>query len=246
MRWQIIGVLVLFFQAFVVSAAEPSWDLYAELLTDYVQTSSHHDTTLNWVNYSQLKNDPDFSLLVQQIEKFSSEDLKTKEEKLAFYINTYNILTLKMVVDNWPLKSIKDAGGFFTSVWEKNAGKIGGTIVTLNDIEHEILRPMGEPRIHMAIVCASISCPDLRTEPYTAEKLNEQLTDQTRLFLSNSQKGLKIMGNRATTSKIFDWFEEDFLIGYEGVEDFIRQYSELHSDINLRTNLSYDWKLNGE
>jgi len=231
---------------FSASAAEPSWDLYGKLLTEHVSTASnHHGITLNWVNYSKLKNDPDFAKLIKQIEDFSPENLKTKKEKLAFYINAYNVLAMKIVVDNWPVKSIKDAGSLFKSVWKKDAGKIGGKTVTLNEVEHKILRPMGDSRIHMAIVCASVSCPDLRKEPYTGTKLNEQLNEQTKSFLSNSQKGLLIDGNKARTSQIFDWFKEDFQAN-GGVEGFIRQYTVLAPDENLKANLPYDWTVNGE
>lgn len=245
MKWKTLSMLALLSQIFVVSAAEPSWDLYSALLTDHVKTSNQHGITLNWVNYSQLKNDQRFAQVVKQIEDFSPDDLKTKEEKLAFYINAYNILALKIVVNNWPVKSIKDVGSLFKSVWKKDAGKIGGKIVSLNEVEHEILRPMADPRIHMAIVCASVSCPDLRTEPYTATKLNEQLNDQTKSFLSNPQKGFTLDGNKARTSKIFDWFKEDFLTNGD-IEGFIRQYLELPPNIRLKADLPYDWTVNGE
>ena len=245
MKWKVLSLLTLLFQMVFVSAAEPSWDIYSKLLTEYVKTSTHQGTTLSWVNYSKLKNDQGFTQVVNKIENFSLNDLKTKEERLAFYINAYNILAIKTVIDNWPVKSIKDVGSLFKSVWKKDAGKIGGKTVTLNEIEHQILRPMGDPRIHMAIVCASVSCPDLRTEPYTAENLNKQLNEQSRFFLSNPQKGLRIEGNKVRTSRIFEWFKEDFHTD-GGVEVFIRQYSELPSEVNLKANLPYDWTVNGE
>lgn len=123
----------------------------------------------------------------QNIKQFPVKNLSSREKKLAFYINSYNILALKMVVDHWPLKSIKDIGSLFRPVWGKVAGTISGKLVSLDDIENDIIRPMGEPRIHLAIVCASVSCPDLRTEPYTAKKLDSQLDEQVRLFLNNNK-----------------------------------------------------------
>ena len=86
----------------------------------------------------------------------------------------------------------KDAGSFFSSVWKSPAGKVGGKERTLNDIEHEILRKMNEPRIHVAIVCASISCPDIRLESYTGDKLGDQLDDQMKMFLSSREKGMRL------------------------------------------------------
>lgn len=231
----------------IASAVEPSMDLYQKLLTQYVKTEKHHGTTLNWVNYTALKKDAAFTQLVQQFADFPPEQLEGKKEKLAFYINAYNILAMKTVVDHWPVESIKDVGSFLRPVWKKEAGTIGGKTVSLDEIENEVLRPMGEPRIHVAIVCASISCPDLRAEPYTAEKLDEQLDDQARKFLSNPQKGLVIEGERARTSKIFDWFAEDFEKAYGSVRMFISQYSDLPEDIKLKTGgLPYNWSVNGE
>ncbi|MDP3839735.1 MAG: DUF547 domain-containing protein [Methylococcales bacterium] len=170
--------------------------------------------------------------------------MASKEEKLAFYINTYNILALKMVLDNLPVDSIKDVGNLLSPVWKKTAGVIAEKDVSLDAIENEVLRPMGEPRIHFAIVCASVSCPDLRTEPYTAEKLNAQLDDQVKSFLNNVKKGLNDDGKVIHVSKIFDWFEKDFkTVG--GIEAFIRQHhSGLSKEAAIETDIDYDWSLN--
>jgi len=242
---------VLIFIALLVipaisSAVEPSMDLYQKLLTHYVKQGSHHGTTLSWVNYTGLKKDPDFDKLVQQLAKFPPEQLQGKQEQLAFYINAYNILAMKTVVDHWPIESIKDVGSFLKSVWKKKAGTIGGKPISLDEIENEMLRPMGDPRIHVAIVCASISCPDLRTEPYTAKRLNVQLDDQARKFLSNPQKGLIIEGEKARTSKIFHWFAKDFKKSYGGARLFVTRYSELKEDTKLKSDLPYNWSVNGE
>ena len=240
-------LIVLFFAPVITSAIEPPMDLYQKILAQYVKTETHDGVTLNWVNYSSLKNDTDFTQLVNQIAEFSPEQLDGAQEQMAFYINAYNILALKTVADHWPVKSIKDIGSFLKPVWKKEAGNIGGKQFSLDEIEHEVLRPMGDPRIHMAIVCASVSCPDLRTEPYTANKLNEQLNDQADNFLSNPQKGLNVKGNEAKTSKIFDWFADDFIKANGSVRDFIKQYSDISEDITLtRGGLPYNWSVNGE
>ena len=240
-------LIALFVIRTIASAAEPAMELYQKLLTQYVKAEQHHGTTLNWVDYTALKKDAAFTQLVQQFAEFSPEQLEGKQEQLAFYINAYNILAIKTVIDNWPVESIKDVGSFLKPVWKKDAGTIGGKNVSLDEIENEVLRPMGEPRIHLAIVCASVSCPDLRTEPYTAKKLNEQLDDQARKYLSNPQKGLIIEGKKARTSKIFDWFAEDFNKVYGSVRMFISRYSDLSEDIILKPGgLSYNWSVNGE
>ena len=195
------------------------------------------------VDYAQLKKSGQLQAVYQQISQFPVESLDSREEKLAFYINTYNILALKMVVDHWPLESIKDVGSFFSPVWGKTAGIIGGKQVSLDTIENDIIRPMNEPRIHLAIVCASVSCPDLRNEPYTAEALNTQLNDQTQSFLRNNKKGLRIDKKAIHISKIFDWFEKDFSeVG--GVEAFIRQYRTDLPTIEFDADIPYDWTVN--
>lgn len=231
----------------IASAIEPPMDLYQKILSQYVRTEIHDGITLNWVKYSDLKNDAEFTQLVNQFEEFSPGHLEGNQEQLAFYINAYNILALKTVIDHWPVKSIKDVGSFLKPVWKQEVGSIGGKQVSLDEIENEVLRPMGDPRIHMAIVCASVSCPDLRTEPYTAKNLNEQLDDQASKFLSNPQKGLNIEGNEAKTSKIFDWFADDFIKANGSIRDFITQFSDISEDIKLtRGGLPYNWSVNGE
>jgi len=179
------------------------------------------------------------------------DSLKSREEKLVFWINTYNILAAKMVTDHFPIESIKDIGSFFTKVWDKPAGNVAGKDRTLNEIEHEILRKMDEPRIHVAIVCASVSCPDLRLEAFKVNSINEQLDDQMKVFLKSSEKGMKIdiERNRVYLSSIFKWFEDDFK-SRGGVLKFIANYVSpdvakklTHSGIKIYY-LEYNWAIN--
>jgi len=225
-------------------AEEPDWINYGKLLTQHVKQGQRDNVNLMAVDYVGIKNDPLYRQVVEQIENFDTKQLVSNNEKLAFYINAYNVLAIKMVLDHWPVKSIKDAGSLFSSVWKKDVGKINHKTVTLNEVEHKILRKMGEPRIHMAIVCASVSCPDMRSEPYTAEKLSQQLDDQTRKFLSNTGKGLRIKGSTAEVSKIFGWFEEDFE-KHGGIAEFIRIYrKDLPKNIKIDSSIAYNWNLN--
>ncbi len=156
-------------------------------------------------------------------------------------------MALKMVADHWPIGSIKDAGSLFRRVWSRVSGSLGGKPITLGEIEHLILRKMGEPRIHLAIVCASISCPDLRNEPYAAAKLNEQLDEQldeqSRHFLNNAGKGLKIEKNAIRLSKIFDWFEDDFKVS-GGVMAFIKHYRTDLPALKIKADIPYNWAVN--
>ncbi|MBF0347028.1 MAG: DUF547 domain-containing protein [Magnetococcales bacterium] len=227
-------------------ATEPDWSLYKAVLQRHVSPQTRKATVLNWVNYTALKKDPDLATTVRMLAEFPVATLSGPKEKLSFHINAYNILALNMVAEHWPLESIKDVGSIISPVWKKDAGSIGGTKVTLDQVEHEILRPMGDPRMHMAIVCASISCPDLRREPYVAAQLDQQLDDQARGFLANSAKGLRLEGGTVKVSRIFSWFADDFA-KQGGVSGFLQHYRQnLPQTMNIEADLPYDWSVNGE
>ncbi len=225
------------------------WDA---LIKKHVSPKKVDGVMINAVNYKNLKNDEDFKQLTSRLNSVQEDSFKTRDEKLAFWINTYNILAAKMVSDRFPIKSIKDAGSFFSPVWKKPAGHVAGKERTLNEIEHEILRKMDEPRIHVAIVCASVSCPDLRLEAFRADSLNEQLNDQMKRFLQSSEKGMRIdkKKNRVYLSSIFKWFKDDFE-SRGGVLKFISQYvssEEAKELVNSRIDVSYldyNWGING-
>lgn len=232
-------------------AAAFDFTLWDGLLKKYVSPKSANGVVFHSVDYPAMKKDPRYKRLISDLRKFSPESLKSREQKLAFWINLYNIFAVKVVQDNYPLKSIKDAGSFFSPVWKKTAGVVGGKDITLDEIEHEILRKMGEPRIHIAIVCASVSCPDLRTEAYTEKKLNAQLDDQMKSLLANRGKGLHIdrQKGKIYISSIFKWFKKDFESS-GGVVEFITPYSPEQDRKYLKgknykvSYLDYDWGLN--
>lgn len=222
-------------------AAAFDWRSYDQLLREHVHAGQRFDINANLVDYAAIAKDPAFAPIADQLASYNPAQLN-KIEKLAFYINAYNYFTIKLVVDNQPQESIKDIGNFFSPVWKKPAGKINGESVSLDFIEHQILRKMGEPGIHFAIVCASMSCPDLRPEAYNPEDLMQQLNDQIQLFLNNP-KGLSIKDNKLYISKIFDWFSADFK-QYGGVLPFLRLYKPELSRFDSFNTLDYDWRLN--
>ena len=226
----------------LLKAEEPAWAEYATLLEQHISHHTKDGISLAWVDYPAIQKDPAYQRALEALQKFPIERLTSKQEKLAFYINAYNILAIKIVLDHWPVKSIKDIGSWLSPVWKMGAGQIGGKTVTLHEIEHNILRTMGEPRIHMAIVCASLSCPDLRKEPFRAAHLEKQLDDQAQRFFNNQSKGIADSGQSVHTSKILDWFAEDF----GNRMAFIRQYRpDLPADAVIGGFLSYNWSLNG-
>jgi hypothetical protein len=224
------------------------WDV---LIKKHVEPKTIDGVLINSVDYINLKKDPLFSGLAAKLKSFPLENLGSDKSKLTYWINVYNILAAKIITDNYPLKSIKDAGSLFKSVWKKPAGILGGKQYSLNDIEHKILRNMNEPRIHVAIVCASVSCPDLRLEVYTVDKLDEQLDDQMRLFLRSREKGMRFdeQNKQVYLSLIFKWFAEDFE-NHGGVVQYIGKYitAEENSFLNYPkikiSYLDYNWKIN--
>ena len=225
-------------------AAEPDWGSYTQLLQTYVTPGTKNSITLNLVDYQGLSGDESWPNLLNNLASFDEALLASKDEKLAFWINAYNILAIKVVLDHWPLDSIRDAGGLFSPVWKKPAALVAGKMRSLHEIEHNILRRMSEPRIHFAIVCASVSCPDLKNRAYTASNLNNQLDQQAILFINHRDKGLRIQGDRLHASKIFDWFESDFKT-HGGVIRFLQTYrKDIVDNSKPASYLDYDWSLN--
>ena len=241
---KVLSILLagLIFISGLASAEEPDWNDYRAVLTQ-VKPGTKNGIELMLVDYPALKADENLDKAYQALSSFDPKRLSGRDEQLAFYINAYNMLALKTIVDHWPIDSIKDVGSLLSPVWDKPAGELGGKTVSLGEVEHKVLRPMGEPRIHLAIVCASVSCPDLRDDPYTASKLSAQLDDQARRFLDNPGKGLIAGKDKVQVSQIFDWFEKDF-VAVGGVTAFIKHYKTDMPDLKIKTNIDYDWTVN--
>ena len=170
------------------------------------------------------------------------------DERLAYWINAYNAFTVKLIVDHYPTKSIKDIKKgipFVSDVWEINFFEIEGKSYNLNDIEHGIIRKrFAEPRIHAACNCASFSCPRLRNEAFTAVRLEEQLDDQMKGFINNKTKN-KLDANNPKISKIFKWYGGDFKKTGKSVREFINQYAEVKINEGADFDyLDYIWTLN--
>jgi hypothetical protein len=183
----------------------------------------------------------------------------TKPQRMAFLINAYNAFTVELILTKYPdLKSIKDLGSFVQSPWKKKFFRLLGEERHLDWIEHEQLRPLyAEPRVHAAVNCASIGCPALRDEAFTAAKLEAQLADGMQRFMADRTRN-RVRGGRLEVSAIFKWFREDFEQGHQGwskLEDVFARYAVQLSDdaaeqAQLRagtlpiSHLDYDWSLN--
>jgi hypothetical protein len=174
----------------------------------------------------------------------------SREDRFAYYINAYNAWTIKLILTGYPgVKSIKDLGSLLQSPWKKPFVKIDGRTLTLDEIEHSILRPQfKDARVHFAIVCASKGCPPLMAQPYRGAVLDEQLNRVTTAFL-NRPGNYRLEGDRFEVSSIFKWFGEDF----GNLFDFYIRYAQGDLKQALQSGrdririgyLDYDWSLNG-
>ncbi|MCP5050509.1 MAG: DUF547 domain-containing protein [bacterium] len=240
-----IVMMIIFAMALVVTAGDSdglhgSWD---KLLQKHVKNGV--------VNYKGFQKDR--IQLNRYLGKLEKEDISaySREEKLAYWINAYNAFTVKLILDNYPVKSIRK----ISRPWKQRIWKASGKTVSLDDIEHKILRKeFNEPRIHFAIVCASIGCPSLQGFAFSPAKIEEQLSQSARVFFSApkhfyiKEDGEKII---IFISKIFKWFGGDFGKNKAEKAAFMTPYLDKTSADKIRKAgslkfkyLGYDWNLN--
>lgn len=205
------------------------------------------------VDYAAIKKDPAaLNAYVAELEGVKKETYAswTEKQQIAFWVNAYNAYAVKLIVDNFPVKSIKDLSPFLGSVFNKSfipLKEIHGGNMSLGNIEHDVLRAkFNEPRVHFALVCASKSCAPIRSEAYRADDLDAQLEDQAKTFLKDASKNRYDARTKTLhLSKVFDWFEKDFKKAKGSVRDYVAQYLEVPKDVEIEY-LDYDWSLNGK
>lgn len=193
------------------------------------------------VDYRGFKNDrKELNQYLQMLSAQSPNEKWSVQELLAFYINLYNAYTVDLILDNYPVQSIKDING----PWTRGIVPVGTNNLSLGGIENGVLRKMEEPRIHFAINCASISCPKLRNEAYTASRINEQLDSAAREFINSSKNELN--PSQPKLSSIFDWYANDYVVnGGKNVVAYINQYSDVRIDEKATISYKeYNWNLN--
>lgn len=260
--WAMLIFAALFFMTGIPSAAE------------FDRTHADYDAVLKRfvtggrVDYKGLKADS--NALDRYLDSTADVSEATfnawpASEQLAFLINLYNAATLKLIFDHYPITSIKKIGNFFKGPWDQPVVRLFGKTITLDNLEHDIIRKdYREPRIHMALVCAAKGCPPLRREAYVAEKLDAQLDERSRVFLS-SPSGLRIDRDKKTVyfSSVFKWYGKDFVAGFSpqsgfsGLNETERAVAHFCSGYLSETDadylkeggysvkyLDYDWSLN--
>ena len=251
-KWLLIGLGLFFGVApAIADAGEPpveeaAYTAYADLLRIHVRDGV--------VDYAGLSADE--RRLDDYLHALARTDPNSlsRNEEIAFWINAYNAFTLKLILNHSPgIASIKEIRR--SERWKGKLWRVGDRTYSHDGIEHDILRKMDEPRIHFALVCAALSCPDLRGEPYAAKQLEAQLDDQVRRFLADERKGMRIdeEAGEVRLSKIFDWFGGDFESEAPSVLDYVlpfapdeaRRWIEANRNDLKVEHLPYDWELNG-
>ena len=222
----------------------PSHQLWNELLKTHVKPNG-------LVDYKGfIREKPKLESYLKLLSENAPDRNKwSKNEQLAYWINVYNAYTVKLIVDFYPTKSIRDLGPrikipLIKDVWHYKFFKIAGVDMSLDEVEHSILRKeFEEPRIHFAINCASVSCPPLLNEAFVASNLENQLMRVTTTFVNDPSRN-KISSQSAQLSSIFSWFKGDFTKKGTLIE-FLNRYSKVKISPNARISfLDYNWNLN--
>lgn len=260
---KIIGIAILLSISNFALAFDQSHQLWTKILTNYV----HIDKTnpaISKVDYAKLQqNQENLLTYLDQLSKVSTDeyDAWSSKQQLSFLINAYNAFTIKLILSKYPdLQSIKDLGGFFSSPWKKEFIPILDHNYSLDNIEHDLIRSKFKaPKIHFALVCASISCPMLQPKAFIADTLDVQLESAMRLFLSDrSRNYFDAKSGELKVSKIFKWYGDDFTYGYDNFTSLKTTFSfyinslanNLEDQIRIQQGnyrlefIEYDWHLN--
>jgi hypothetical protein len=226
------------------------WDL---ILQRYIKTS--HPSGINRLQYSNV-SEKDRNILKRYLRKMQAVSVSSlnRSEQKAFWINLYNGLTVNIILEHYPVKSIRDIdispGLFSNGPWDAKLLQIEVQKLSLNDIEHRILRPIWQDnRVHYAVNCASLGCPDLQPQAYIAKNLDQMLDKAAQDFI-NHPRGVSFAGNRLTVSSIYFWFQSDFGDSEKGIIQHLNKYlspenlNKLRTLRNLDIKHQYDWTLN--
>jgi hypothetical protein len=208
--------------------------------TTWNQLLKKHVSDQGKVDYLGFKKDlTELNAYLDWLSNCKPSETWSKDQLMAFWINAYNALTIKLIVDRYPISSIKD----IYSPWNIKVITIANKKLSLNNIEHDILRKMGDPRIHFGIVCASISCPKLQNEAFNTQNTNRLLNKASREFLADSTKN-ELTTDAVELSKIFKWFAKDFK--QEGsLIDFLNKFADIRITSNATISFKdYNWGLN--
>ncbi len=234
------------------SAAAVDHDIWDEVLRNFVVEGADG---INRVRYRSIDADARQKIdgYITGLEHVVVSGLD-RAEQMAFWINLYNAATVRLILDHYPIDTIRDIdispGLFADGPWQAKLVAVEDVALSLDDIEHRILRPIWrDPRIHYAVNCASIGCPNLRAEAYRAARLEEQLDDAARTYI-NHPRGVRLSHSGLVVSSLYSWYESDFGGNEAGVLAHLRGYAapalaETLLDVRDIAGYEYDWALNG-
>lgn len=231
-------ILLSLITIFTLSQVKAQTSIFNDLLQKHVSETGI-------VDYKSFKEDEKtLDTYLDYLRKTSPEKTWSENKQKAFWINAYNAYTIKLILKNYPLKSIMDINDKGKTAWKIPFAKVGGKIYTLDKIEHEILREkLFDPRIHVGVNCASISCPKLGNVAFTEENVNETLEKLMKEFINDSSRN-KIAAKKIQISSIFDWFKDDFTKNGT-VINYLNSYLETPINESTKiTYLKYNWSLN--
>ena len=216
------------------SGGKVDYNIWNSLLSMYVNING-------LVDYNSLdKSEPELDKFLEILSTTKIDNTWSNNDKMAYWINVYNAFTIKLVLKNYPIDSIKD----LSNPWGKEFFKINGVLMSLGHVEHKILRKFNDPRIHFAINCASLSCPRIIRIPYKGKNVDRLLERQTLEYLNNKKVNI-ITDDTYQLSKLFSWFKKDFKLEEQSLIDFVNKYSEIKiSNQKNKGFLKYNWKLN--
>ena len=245
-----VRIMALLIGGWLAQAAEfdHAHARFAAVLSEFVKDGR--------VDYSTLKARPgDLNAYLEAVAAVSASEFAAWDEnrRLALLLNLYNAQTLKLIIDHYPLESIRSIGLLPGAAWRQAIVRFSGQTISLDHLEHQMIRAKySEPRIHFALVCAAMGCPPLRDEPYLAQRLNDQLDDQTRRFLADSEKNrYDPEENTLNLSPIFDWYREDFTKPAGSLAAYVKPFlpakerAALIDPASVKIRFTqYDWSLN--
>ncbi|WP_250657996.1 DUF547 domain-containing protein [Alkalimarinus coralli] len=230
----------------VETISHKAWERFLVKYASFVEPSS--ETRL--VDYSSVTRSDHRELkgYILTLSQLDPRDFN-RNEQFAYWVNLYNSTTIDLILDNYPTTSITKLGGFFSfGPWDQDIITIAGKRISLNDIEHRILRPIwNDNRIHYVVNCASIGCPNLPLSPISSLNLNEQLDSAAKEFI-NSDKALRFYGDKLILSKIYDWYSVDFG-SFQELKTHLSHYLDKSKATVLKSfqgdvDYEYDWQLN--
>jgi len=234
----LILIVALALGTFSFAAGQPDHSILDRLLNKYVSSAGK-------VNYKGLKTKMDtLDAYLLELKAHAPASDWTKNDKKAYYINAYNAYTLKLVLTKYPVASVKDISFSGKDLWSTKLVKLGENVYTLGQVENDLLRKMGDPRIHFAINCASYSCPKIWNYAYTAANVSSQMDKLTKAYINDVKHNI-ITENKIKISQLFEWYAADFVTPEHTLIQYLNKYSTIQIAANAKVEyLPYNWSLN--